>query len=33
MIGKLVVGPNVLLWKSLGLALLAVLAGLWRVRQ
>ena len=33
MIGKLVVGPNVLLWKSLGLALLAVLAGLWGVRK
>jgi heme/copper-type cytochrome/quinol oxidase subunit 2 len=33
MIGKLVVGPNVLLWKSLGLALLAVLVGLWGVRK
>ena len=33
MIGKLVVGPNVLLLKSLGLALLAVLAGLWSVRK
>jgi cytochrome c oxidase subunit 2 len=33
MIGKLVVGPNNLLFKSLGIALLAVVVGIWSVRK
>jgi heme/copper-type cytochrome/quinol oxidase subunit 2 len=33
MIGKLVVGPNVLLWKSLGIALLAAVVGIWSARK
>lgn len=33
MIGKLRVGPNQLLWRGAGLAILAVLAGVWRFRQ
>lgn len=31
MIGKLQVGPNVLLWKAIGLALLSLLLGIWRL--
>ena len=33
MIGKLHVGPNLLLWRGAGLAILAALAGVWRYRQ
>jgi heme/copper-type cytochrome/quinol oxidase subunit 2 len=33
MIGKLHVGPNLLLWRAAGLAILAALAGVWRYRQ
>jgi heme/copper-type cytochrome/quinol oxidase subunit 2 len=33
MIGKLKVGNNTLLWRGIGLAILAALVGLWRVRQ
>ena len=33
MIGKLHVGPNLLLWRGAGLAILAALAGVWRDRQ
>jgi plastocyanin len=33
MIGKLHVGPNLLLWRAAGLAVLAALAGVWRYRQ
>ncbi len=33
MIGKLQVGPNLLLWRGAGLAVLAVLAGVWGYRQ
>jgi heme/copper-type cytochrome/quinol oxidase subunit 2 len=33
MIGKLHVGPNLLLWRGAGLAILAALAGVWRFRQ
>jgi heme/copper-type cytochrome/quinol oxidase subunit 2 len=33
MIGKLQVGPNQLMWRGAGLAILAVLAGVWRFRQ
>ena len=33
MIGKLKVGPNQLLWRSAGLAILAALAGVWKFRQ
>ena len=33
MIGKLKVGPNLLLWRAAGLAVLAALAGVWRYRQ
>jgi heme/copper-type cytochrome/quinol oxidase subunit 2 len=33
MIGKLKVGNNTLLWRGIGLAVLAVLVGLWKVRQ
>jgi len=32
MIGKLHVGPNLLLWRGAGLAILAALAGVWRYR-
>ncbi len=32
MIGKLHVGPNLLLWRGVGLAILAALAGVWRYR-
>jgi heme/copper-type cytochrome/quinol oxidase subunit 2 len=32
MIGKLHVGPNLLLWRGAGLAILAALAGVWRFR-
>ena len=33
MIGKLQVGPNSLLWRGAGLAILAALAGAWRLRR
>lgn len=33
MIGKLKVGPNLLLWRAAGLAILAAMAGAWRFRQ
>jgi heme/copper-type cytochrome/quinol oxidase subunit 2 len=33
MSGKLQVGPNQLLWRGAGLAVLAALAGVWRFRQ
>lgn len=33
MIGKLQVGQNAWLWRGAGLALLAVVAGAWKVRQ
>ena len=33
MIGKLHVGPNLLLWRGVGLAVLAALAGVWKFRQ
>ena len=33
MIGKLQVGPNQLLWRGAGLAILAALAGILRIRQ
>jgi heme/copper-type cytochrome/quinol oxidase subunit 2 len=33
MIGKLQVGSNLLLWRGAGLAILAALAGVWRLRQ
>jgi heme/copper-type cytochrome/quinol oxidase subunit 2 len=33
MIGKLQVGPNQLLWRAAGLAILAALVGVWRFRQ
>lgn len=33
MIGKLHVGPNQLLWRAAGLAIIAALAGVWRYRQ
>ncbi len=33
MIGKLHVGPNLLLWRGAGFAILAALAGVWRYRQ
>jgi len=33
MIGKLQVGQNTWLWRGAGLALLAVVAGLWKARQ
>jgi plastocyanin len=33
MIGKLKVGNNTLLWRGIGLAVLAVLVGLWRVHE
>lgn len=33
MIGKLQVGPNLLLWRAAGLAILAALAGVWSYRQ
>ena len=33
MIGKLHVGPNLLLWRGAGLTILAALAGVWRYRQ
>jgi plastocyanin len=33
MIGKLKVGPNQLLWRGAGLAILAALAGVWKFRQ
>ncbi len=33
MIGKLKVGPNLLLWRGIALSVLAALIGLWRFRQ
>lgn len=33
MIGKLRVGPNWLLWRAVGLALLAAAAGIWSIRR
>ncbi len=33
MIGKFNVGPNQLLWRGIGLALLAVVAGVWSVQS
>jgi heme/copper-type cytochrome/quinol oxidase subunit 2 len=33
MIGKIQVGPNQLLWRGIGLAFLAVLAGIWSFRR
>lgn len=33
MIGKLQVGPNLLLWRGAGLAILAALAGVWKFHQ
>jgi len=33
MIGKIQVGPNQLLWRGIGLAFLAVLAGFWSIRR
>lgn len=33
MIGKLNVGPNDLLWRAIGLGMLALVAGLWAVRR
>lgn len=33
MIGKLHVGPNILLWKSLGFAVLAAFAGMWIAKK
>ena len=33
MLGKLLVGPNSLLWRGAGLATLAALAGAWRLRR
>jgi heme/copper-type cytochrome/quinol oxidase subunit 2 len=33
MIGKLYVGPNTLLWKTLGIATLVAFAGLWVVKK
>jgi heme/copper-type cytochrome/quinol oxidase subunit 2 len=33
MIGKIQVGPNPLLWRGIGLAFLALLAGVWSIRR
>jgi plastocyanin len=33
MIGKIQVGPNMLLWRAIGLAALAILAGAWSFRR
>ena len=33
MIGKLKVGPNLLLWRGMALSVMAALIGLWRFRQ
>jgi cytochrome c oxidase subunit 2 len=33
MIGKIQVGPNLLLWRGIGLAFLAILAGVWSFRR